>query len=94
MEAQIKTLWDTRQTARAIGLPSGKALDISRHRKTIDLPYIKFGKRIKYDPEIVAQWLRDHTVIPEKATPKKDEPEKVDKPAPRARRRRRLRSEK
>jgi hypothetical protein len=84
MELDIRPLWDTRQTAKRIGFPSGKALDIARLRGSIDLPHIKIGKRVKYEPETVEQWLRDKTVIPgqEKDAVKKDQP------APRAKRRR------
>jgi hypothetical protein len=61
---EIKTSWNTAQCAQRIGSSRG-ALEVGRMRGTIDIPYIRMGKKkIVYDPEVVEQWLRDHTVVP------------------------------
>jgi|HubBroStandDraft_4_1064222.scaffolds.fasta_scaffold1009290_1 hypothetical protein len=60
----VKETWNSTTTAKRIGLPSGKALDVARHRQSIDLPFIRVGKRIRYDPETVEKWLKQKTVIP------------------------------
>jgi hypothetical protein len=60
----VKETWNSATAAKRIGLPSGKALDVARYRNSIDLPFIRVGKRIRYDPETVEAWLKQKTVVP------------------------------
>lgn len=48
-----------------IGRGDGKALEVARCRKAIDIPFIRIGKkRIRYRRSDVEAWLAKHTVTP------------------------------
>jgi hypothetical protein len=84
METAIRILWNDAQAAERLGIASGKALAVARSRRAIDVPFIRIGKRVRYDPAAIEKWLAEHTVNPVQAN--------QDAPVPRARRRRRLRT--
>jgi hypothetical protein len=63
----IEPLLDSAAVERIIGIGSGTgaALDIARHRKRINIPYIRVGHKIRYRRSAVEQWLEARTVTPE-----------------------------
>jgi len=53
-----------------IGRGDGAALEVARHRKSIDIPYIRVGKRrIRYRLSDVQAWLEKNTVRPDAPKP-------------------------
>lgn len=52
----VSNLLTTNQTAEVLGLHPGH-LRASRSRGTIDIPYIKIGKAVRYRPEDVEAFI-------------------------------------
>ncbi len=62
----VPTLLTEQHITKQFMLPAG-ALRQDRYAGT-GLPYVRIGRRIRYDAEQVAGYLREHTVTPDSAT--------------------------
>lgn len=56
-------LIDEHRAAELLGLTIPTLRDW-RCRKTRDLPYVKLGAAVRYEPDAVWRWLRANTVEP------------------------------
>jgi len=55
-----KTLHTTEQESRRINIPV-RTMAKARSTGYPNIPYIKIGRTVRYDPEVVDQWLATHS---------------------------------
>jgi hypothetical protein len=65
-DSMAKRLWKSGHVEKLLGMGngSGKTLDSARNRGLLDIPFIRIGKRIRFDPDAVRKWLAEHTITP------------------------------
>jgi hypothetical protein len=68
--AALPVLLTEAQVAEIIGLP---AATIKAHRaRGVGLPYVKFGKRVRYRADDIAAYIAANTITPGPSSPQQD----------------------
>ena len=61
-QTDIEALIDTNEVARVLG--TTQAAVAQMRVRNVGPPFIKLGRSVRYDPIVLLEWVKEHTLTP------------------------------